>query len=317
MAIESFDIGLAALQRALPAVLVPGGRAIGAAAARSHGLGGAGVRLLRKPVSATARGGRDGPGGGHDPEELVDVVAAHLVIAPDRKQELLEGEERREAAAAAAGDPHPGERVHRHRERDLRPRARQLRTAAAQGLSARAAQGPADELGEEADEESEQGPTSSSWQRRSCPKPRRRALTKEIKRLGDLPPLLGRGGRGQDLSGHGPGPPWGVAVRRGSCPTWPLWRGCSTRRTTAWRTSRTASSSIWRSPGCGRHAAEHHAVPGGSSRGRQDLGGHGHRARAWTGRCSASAWAACATRPRSAGTEAPTWAPCRAASSTR
>ena len=28
-----------------------------------------------------------------DPDEMVDVVAGHLMIGPDRKQELLEGEE--------------------------------------------------------------------------------------------------------------------------------------------------------------------------------------------------------------------------------
>ena len=49
-----------------------------------------------------------------DPEEMVNVVASNLMIGPD--QAGVAGGRRAGPVVAAAGDAHPGERVHRPRE---------------------------------------------------------------------------------------------------------------------------------------------------------------------------------------------------------
>ena len=96
--------------------------------------------------------------------------------------------------------------------------------------------------------------------------------------------------------------------------TWRTPARCSTRTTTTWRTSRTASSSSWpcRSsrPTCTAPSSASSVLPAWArpAWARASPG-------PWGASSSASAWAACATRPRSAAIAAPTWAPCPAPSS--
>ena len=91
----------------------------------------------------------------------------------------------------------------------------------------------------------------------------------------------------------------------------------STRTTTTSRRSRSASSSTSRSRSCKNDIAGPDPLLRRPARRRQDLARPVDRARARAASSCASRSAACATRPRSAGTAAPTSARCRAASSRR
>jgi ATP-dependent Lon protease len=156
-----------------------------------------------------------------DPVQMIDAVAPYLDIAPDRRQDLLEGRDVQKRLMLLleiliqeneflAIEQDIADRVQENLERHqrkvfLRERLRVLR----------------DELGDEADEESEEG----QYLRPSWPWSRRTWITRSASRGASCP-----------------GRPF---------PTWRLWRGCWTRPTTVWRMSRTASSSISRSRGCG------------------------------------------------------------------
>jgi ATP-dependent Lon protease len=145
-----------------------------------------------------------------DPETVVDIVSAHLAIAPDRKQELLRGEdvEKRlmllletliQENEFLAIEQDIADRVHENLERHqrkifLRERLRVLR----------------DELGEEADEESEQGQYAKQLAEKRLPEAVSAALVKEIKRLGDLPPFSAEVAVVKTFLDHALGLPWGV-----------------------------------------------------------------------------------------------------------
>ena len=228
------------------------------------------------------------------------------------------GRGRREAAHAAARDADPGERVPGHRARHRRPGARQHRAASAQDRScASACECCATSWARRPTRRASRASTSSCWQEKELPEAAAAALTKEIKRLGDLPPFSAEVAVATDLPGPRAGAALGQACPAPSCPTWRRWRGCWTRRTTGWTTSRTASSSTWRSPACGRARRPTRCSASSGRPAWARPRSPWPSRRVWTGRCSASAWAACATRPRSGGTAAPTWAPCPGASSTR
>ena len=69
----------------------------------------------------------------------MDIVAANLMIGPDRKQELLEGDEAEERLLLLLETLIQENEFIARRERDRRAGARQLRAAAAKGVPARAA----------------------------------------------------------------------------------------------------------------------------------------------------------------------------------
>lgn len=144
-----------------------------------------------------------------DPGDMVDIVASHLMIAPDRKQALLEGEEvedrlltlletMMEENEFLAIEHDIADRVHDNIERHqrkvfLRERLRVLR----------------EELGEEADEDSEQGKYLKLLKEKSLPEAASAVLTKEIKRLGELPPYSAEVAVSTTYLEHALALPWG------------------------------------------------------------------------------------------------------------
>jgi hypothetical protein len=140
------------------------------------------------------------------------------------------------------------------------------------------------------------------------PKEARKKAEAELKKLKLMSPMSAEATVVRNYIDTLIGLPWSKKTKIKHDLAWP--RRCSTRTTTAWRRSRTASSntspcsSAWtrsRRPSCAWWA------PG---RG-QDLAGPVRGAPRAASSC-AWRWAACATRPRSAATAAPTSAPCRA-----
>ncbi|MCL5942769.1 MAG: endopeptidase La [Actinobacteria bacterium] len=145
-----------------------------------------------------------------NPEDLVDTVAALLAISPDRKQDLLEGEDVEarlmmlleiliQENEFLAIEQDIADRVHENLERHqrrvfLRERLRVLR----------------DELGEEEDEESEQGRYLKMIQERNLPEPAAAALAKEARRLSDLPPFSAEVAVVKTYLDHALGLPWGT-----------------------------------------------------------------------------------------------------------
>lgn len=145
-----------------------------------------------------------------DPETVVDVVAAHLAIAPDRKQELLKGEDVEKRLVLLlelliqeneflAIEQDIADRVRDNFERHqrktfLRERLRVLR----------------DELGEEADEGGEQGEYTTLLAAKQMSESASAAVAKEIKRLGDLPPFSAESAVVKTFLDHALGLPWGV-----------------------------------------------------------------------------------------------------------
>jgi len=145
-----------------------------------------------------------------DPESVVDIVAPHLDIAPDRKQALLEGEDPEERLLRLlevliqeneflAIENEIADQVHENLERHqrkvfLRERLRILR----------------EELGEEDDEESEQGEYSKLLQEKHLPEAAAAAVSKEIRRLGELPPFSAEVAVAKTYLDHVLGLPWGT-----------------------------------------------------------------------------------------------------------
>ncbi len=124
-----------------------------------------------------------------DPDEMVNVVAGHLMIGPDRKQELLVGEEPEarllllleiliQENEFIALENEIAERVHDNFERQQR------RVFLAERLKVLQ-----EELGEEAEEDSERGAYLKQLEGKNIPEAVAATIIKEIKRLADLPPL--------------------------------------------------------------------------------------------------------------------------------
>jgi ATP-dependent Lon protease len=145
-----------------------------------------------------------------DPEEMVNVVAANLIIGPDRKQELLEGEEAEvrllllletliQENEFIALENEISERVHDSFERQQR---RVFLTERLKVLQ--------EELGEEGEEHSERGAYLRQLQEKKLPEAAAAALTKEIKRLSDLPPLSAEVSVAKTYLETALGLPWGV-----------------------------------------------------------------------------------------------------------
>jgi ATP-dependent Lon protease len=145
-----------------------------------------------------------------DPGEVVDIVAAHLLIAPDRKQLLLEGEDAEarlmllfevliQENEFLAIEHDIADRVHdnieRHQRRVfLRERLRVLR----------------EELGDEVDDDSEQSRYVKLMEEKTLPEAAVAVLTKEIKRLGDLPPFSAEVAVATSYLDHVLALPWGA-----------------------------------------------------------------------------------------------------------
>ena len=151
-----------------------------------------------------------------DPEEHGQHRRLPPDDRPDRKQELLEGDDVRGPAAAAARDAHPGERVPRHRERHRRPRARQHRAPAAPGVPARAAEGAARGAGRGGRRGQRAGAYLKQLEEKKLPEAAAAALTKEIKRLGDLPPFSAEVAVAKTYLDTRAGPAVGHALRLGA-----------------------------------------------------------------------------------------------------
>ena len=145
------------------------------------------------------------------PEDMVDIVASHLLVAPDRKQVLLEGDDVEarlmrllemliEENEFLAIEHDIADRVHENIERHqkkvfLRERMRVLR----------------EELGEEeADEDSEQGKYLKLLQEKDLPPHAETALLKEVRRLADLPMFSAEVAVATNYLDHALAMPWGA-----------------------------------------------------------------------------------------------------------
>jgi ATP-dependent Lon protease len=145
-----------------------------------------------------------------DPEAMVNVVASNLMIGPDRKQELLEGDEAEgrllllletliQENEFIALENEISERVHDSFERQQRRVFLHERLKVLQ-----------EELGEEGEEETERGAYLKQLQEKKLPDAAAAALTKEIKRLGDLPPLSAEVAVAKTYLDTALGLPWGA-----------------------------------------------------------------------------------------------------------
>jgi ATP-dependent Lon protease len=145
-----------------------------------------------------------------DPEEMVNIVASNLMIGPDRKQELLEGDEPEERLLLLletliqenefiALENEISERVHDSFERQQRRVFLHERLKVLQ-----------EELGEEGEEDTERGAYLKKLQEKKLPESAAAALTKEIKRLSDLPPLSAEVAVAKTYLDTALGLPWGT-----------------------------------------------------------------------------------------------------------
>ncbi len=144
-----------------------------------------------------------------EPEEMVNVIAANLIIAPDRKQDLLEGSEPETRLLRLletlihenefiALENEISERVHDSFERQQR---RMFLTERIKVLQ--------EELGDEDEEVGEKGAYLKQLQEKKVPEVAAATLTKEIKRLGDLPPLSAEVAVAKTYLDTALGLPWG------------------------------------------------------------------------------------------------------------
>jgi len=145
-----------------------------------------------------------------DPETMVNVVSSNLLIGPERKQELLEGDEPEKRLFLLletliqenefiALENEISEKVHDSFERQQRRVFLHERLKVLQ-----------EELGEEGDEESERGVYLKQMAEKNLPEAAAAALTKEIKRLGDLPPLSAEVAVAKTYLDIALGLPWGI-----------------------------------------------------------------------------------------------------------
>ncbi len=145
-----------------------------------------------------------------DPEKMVDIVAANLLIGPDRKQELLEGDDAEKRLLLLletliqdnefiALENEIAERVHDNFERQQRRIFLHERLKVLQ-----------EELGEEGEEESERGTYMKQLSEKQLPEAAATALNKEIKRLADLPPLSAEVAVAKTYLDIALGLPWGA-----------------------------------------------------------------------------------------------------------
>ena len=146
----------------------------------------------------------------HEPERMVDIVAANLMIGADRKQELLEGDDPEKRLLMLletliqenefiALENEIAERVHDNFERQQRRVFLHERLKVLQ-----------EELGEEGEEESERGSYMKQLAEKNLSEGANTALVKEIKRLADLPPLSAEVAVAKTYLDIALGLPWGV-----------------------------------------------------------------------------------------------------------
>jgi ATP-dependent Lon protease len=144
-----------------------------------------------------------------DPEDVVDIIASHLVVGPDRKQELLEGAdvEKRllrlleiliEESEYLGIENDISDRVHeniqQHQRRlFLNERLRVLR----------------EELGDDADEDSDQGRYLRAIQEKKLSEAATAALTREVRRLNELAGFSAEVAMAKNYLDHALGLPWG------------------------------------------------------------------------------------------------------------
>ncbi|MBN1630353.1 MAG: LON peptidase substrate-binding domain-containing protein [Thermoleophilia bacterium] len=145
-----------------------------------------------------------------DPETMVNVVASNLMIGPERKQELLEGDEPEKRLLLLletliqenefiALENEISEKVHDSFERQQRRVFLHERLKVLQA-----------ELGEEGEEDSERGAYLKQMEEKKLPEAAAAALTKEIKRLSDLPPLSAEVAVAKTYLDTALGLPWGT-----------------------------------------------------------------------------------------------------------
>lgn len=145
-----------------------------------------------------------------DPESMVNVVGSNLLISPDRKQELLEGDEPEarllllletliQENEFIALENEIAERVHDTFERQQRRVFLHERLKVLQ-----------EELGEEGEGDSERATYLKLLESKNLPEAAAAALTKEIKRLSDLPPLSAEVAVAKTYLDTALGLPWGV-----------------------------------------------------------------------------------------------------------
>jgi len=145
-----------------------------------------------------------------DPETMVDVVASNLMIGPDRKQELLEGDDVQarllllletliQENEFIALENEIADRVHDSFEKQQRRVFLHERLKVLQ-----------EELGEEGEEDSDRGAYLKQLGEKKLPEATAAVLTKEIKRLADLPPLSAEVAVAKTYLDIALGLPWGT-----------------------------------------------------------------------------------------------------------
>ncbi len=145
-----------------------------------------------------------------DPESMVDVIASNLMIGPDRKQELLEGDDSEarllmlletliQENEFIAIENEISERVHDSFERQQRRVFLHERLKVLQ-----------DELGEEGEDDTDRGMYMKLLEGKKLPEAAHAALVKEIKRLSDLPPLSAEVAVAKTYLDTALGLPWGA-----------------------------------------------------------------------------------------------------------
>ena len=205
------------------------------------------------------------------------MVASNLMIGPDRKQELLEGDETEARLLGLletliqenefiAVENEISERVHDSFERQQRRVFLHERLKVLQ-----------EELGEEGDEDSERGAYLKQLQEKKLPEAAAAAAHQGDQTAWRPSAAVGRGGRGQDLSRHGARSAVGSALGLGD-PRREGGRACARRDALRPEEREGPHHRIPRGRLAeGRHAAQRHPLPGRAARGGQDLGGHGDR----------------------------------------
>lgn len=145
-----------------------------------------------------------------DPDEMVDVVASHLVIGVERKQELLEGEDA-QARLLKALEALIQENEFLGIEQDISQRVQEsMNRQQRQAFLRERLRVLREELGEEEDEWSEQAVYAKALKEKKLPVQAAGLLEKEIRRLAELQPFSAEVAVAKTYLDHALGLPWGA-----------------------------------------------------------------------------------------------------------
>ena len=247
-----------------------------------------------------------------DADRVADILSAHLMVATAEKQSLLEL-------------VNPYERLQRlHDLLDVEIEKinidkrinvkvkKQMEKAQKEYYLNEKIKAIHQELGRKDDRGDELTELREKIEKAGLPKEVKEKAEQELKRLEAMPPVSAEATVSRNYIDWMVAVPWRKRARSARTSTTPS--RCSTRTTTAWRRSRTASSSSWP---CASSSARPRARSSASSALRASASRRSPSRSPAPPAASSSACrsAACATRPRSAATAGPTSAPSPARSS--